>query len=241
MAIDLESLAGFPSELQAELAPFERRMRRADFLDDLFEHPVGATVVRELDRICVENGVVGHHFTRASRVSIGRDGLVLRSGAEWRSAFMQDHGERFSVEQRKAIEEAWGGYFTREQTNARNGWIWLTATRVPLVDGGADRLLRYFGGEAVYMPLTRMLPVATILAEIGEPLVVAVAMNASEMRVFDEFPWGKAWLSSYHRTLDPRAHRIDWDLRASRAIGPDEIISIRRAANRGSGRQWHLE
>lgn len=135
----------------------------------------------------------------------------VRTCADRQQEFLSRHGDRFSEAQRERIARAWKDYFDRGQTEARNSRIWFNLTLGALANGGADRLLTYFGGEVVYMPLTSDQEVAAVLRTIGQPLIVECALRVGQLHTFSEIPRGRTWLSTYHVTINQGALRCDVD------------------------------
>jgi len=102
-----------------------------------------------------------------------------------------------------------------------------------LRDGGADRLLTYFGGESIYMPLTQDGGIAAVLQTIGEPLIVESELDAGRLHTFSEIPWGKIWLSSYHVAVNREAQQHDVDAYLIESVPADQIITVRVAKPSG--------
>jgi hypothetical protein len=78
-----------------------------------------------------------------------------------------------------------------------------------------------------------MEPIAAILNTIGEPLVVSCRLDVSRACTFTDVPWGKAWLSAYHLTLNPEAHPVDWDVYVTDSVPAERIVTVRRATGAG--------
>lgn len=55
-----------------------------------------------------------------------------------------------SLEEIAAIKAAWASYFNDNLQSTRDNTIWFNFTRYALSNGGADLLLKYYGGEQVY-------------------------------------------------------------------------------------------
>lgn len=233
MTIDLASPSRIPPEILSSLQEYEAAFRREEFLDALLDDRRILGVVEHLNQVCVEQGIVGYHYTRAVREQIVNEGLVAHSGRERRGRFLAEYGPKFMPEDRAAIDSAWKKYFDGRQDSARNGRVWFALTLGALTNGSADRLLSYFGGEGVYMPLTRIDSIAAVLRRIGEPLVVSCRLDATWAKTFIDLPWGKAWLSAHHATRNPTAHRIDCDVYVCGSMPPERIICIRAARDLG--------
>ena len=123
----------------------------------------------------------------------------------------------------------WDSYFDQCQTQARDGRVWFALTLTPLRDGGADRLLTYFGGESIYMPLTQDEEISAVLKTIGEPLIVESELDAGKLRTFSEIPWGKIWVSSYHAAVYRKASQFDVDGYLTEPVPANRVVAVRVA------------
>ena len=217
------------------LGGFGAKFRRTRELDTLLSIPVIADVTRQLNDICLANGILAYHYTRAYRDRIAADGLVVGTGDDRRAEFLLTHGHLFTPDQLFAIRSAWEGYFDRIQNAGRDGRAWFSPSLAPLKERGIERLLKYFGGEVIYMPLVSIPSVAKVLEGIGRPLVVKARLDASRTYAFGEVPWGRIWLSAYHRILNRRAYPVLPDLRVQEDVAAGKILTITDATELG----WH--
>jgi len=215
-----------PADILSRLEDHVLLLQRLEFSEQFESHAALHEIVRELDAICESEGIVGVHYTRGERERFLVEGLVPRSGAERREQFLKDHGHRFRTAQRERLVSGWQSYFDREQNRVRDGRIWFNLTRVALSNGGAQPLLSHYGGEVVYMPFSSDSEIESILSEIGSPLLVECALQTDSVRTFCQHPWGRTWLSSYHRSVNPAAHQWDVDLYTEEPVLPNEILNI---------------
>lgn len=230
MAIRLDSPMGMSHDINAVLSVHSAAFRDNRHVERLLDIGPLRDVCAELNRICSESGVVGFHFTRANRLSILKHGLLKANGEERRAEFLKTYGDLFSESQRERLEAAWSLYFQGSQNESRNGYVWFNLTKEALKDGGAESLLRYFGGESIYMPVTADPEIAAVLQGIGEQLVVECVLDVGQSNAFHEYPWGIVWLSSYHCSLNHDAIQFDQDVRVTYSIPPADIVSISHAA-----------
>lgn len=237
--IDLTSIDSMPGEILARLKPYRETFLRACHIEECLDHDEVLSIVRDLNDRCIEADIIGYHFTRSFKERILAQGLVAKAGKDRRAAFLKEFGNLLSASQLRDIEEAWTCYFAGDQT-PRDERVWFNLTLDALGDGAADRLLRHFGGEVIYMPLADNQVVAPILRSIGDALVVTCALEASSMTAFTEHPWGEVWLGAYHRGLNPSAERVDRDIYMSRSLPPERILSIREAHESGVPRSWRI-
>ena len=80
------------------------------------------------------------------------------------------------------------------------------------------------------MSLTKYSDIGDILQSIGSPLVVKCKLNAKELKTFSINPFGKAWLSNYHREINKDTYFFDIDTYLEVAVSPDNIISLTEQA-----------
>jgi hypothetical protein len=233
MPIDLRNPSAIPPRLISDLKSFNSRLAREEFLDPLLEDSRFLAIARELNDLCEREGVVGFHFTRSFSEKIKSEGLRSSTGAEWREAFLHEHGARFTADQVDRIKRVWAGYFDTQQDQARDRRVWFNLTINALTDGGAHRLLAHFGGEVVYMPLCSDEEMAQILCQIGRPLVVECDLDTSKLSTFGDNPWSQVLLSSYHRTINSDAYVFDRDCRMLESLPADRVISIHEATDLG--------
>jgi hypothetical protein len=142
---------------------------------------------------------------------------------------MRRFGERFTAAQRDAIQAAWAQHFTAGQREVRDSRVWFNFTTSPLDNGGADRLLTYYGGEQVYLPIRELPGIGETLRSIGQPLIVQCELVPTGLHAFIEHPWGSIVTSSYHRLVNPKAQptkHSDQDGWQSVSVPPGRILEV---------------
>jgi len=231
--IDLSSAEAIPSEPLSRLQAFRGQLRGSRSLESLLENRAFLAIARDLNEHCEREGVIGYHYTRSFPERIVANGLTARTGAERRNEFLAEHGHRFSAAQRSLIEPSWASYFDRGQDRARDGKVWFCLTLKELRGSGTDRLLGHFGGEVVYKAFREHSEIASVLASIGEPLVVTCAVPAYRASTTRRYPWGSVWLSAYHRTLNANAEVMDCDCWLLESVPPERIIRVQHAGELG--------
>jgi hypothetical protein len=240
MAIRLTSLDQMPDDIKRSLRRFDSLFGKTEFIEKVLENPELYKIANDLDRLCMEEGVIGFHFTRAVVDEIQARGLEICSGDERRHQFLAKYGDHFSGAQRDRIRHAWSNFFDSAQNGSRDGRIWFNLTLDALDNGGADFLFTYFGGEAINMALTDDVEIAAVLRTLGQPLIVESALRTKELHTFSEIPWGKTWLSSHHVSINNEASRYDVDAYAIEPILTDHIVCIRVARQHSSPGRWRL-
>lgn len=226
MAFDLAQTENIPQDILSVLAAYHELLGAAEFLDELLERQDIFEIADALNGLAEEAGVVGYHYTRSSRCSIEASGLISKSGEERRREFLEEYGDYFTLRQRERMEATWDAYFDERQNRVRDHRIWFNLTKFALEDGGAAPLLSNYGGEVVYMPLALDCEIAMTLASIGEPMVIRCSLDTKDLDTFSSTPWGKVWLSSYHRSVNPNAHQTDFDVYTTHPVHPERILSI---------------
>ncbi|HAD08366.1 MAG TPA: hypothetical protein DCF62_02685 [Porticoccaceae bacterium] len=237
MIIDLTRPQDLPNRFVHRLNAIDDLCRNNEFSEVLVEISDVSILVREIDAYCHENEIVGIHYTRAVPGSIKERGLLIRSGSEIRSAFLEEHGHRFTSEEITLIKDRWESYFAGMQRSARDNRIFFNFTESALGNGGAEYLIGLYGGEQVAMCFELEDPIGIKLAEIGEPLIVRCALNPSDVKTFMEYPWGKILVSSYHLSKNSEAYGIDQDGYQSVAVAPEKIVEVKALTNQ-STRTW---
>lgn len=226
MAIQMRSTTQIPQRIRQRLRRFNSVLARCELAEQLLEDDNLHRIALELNGMCLREGLVGYHYTRASHEKIADRGLQLSCGADRRQKFMSEYGHLFSEAQRKRIKKMWCGYFDVSQNYGRDNRIWFNCTLNALKGRGADRLLAYFGGESIYMPLTQNNEIAAVLKTIGQPLIVEVELQADKLHTFSNIPWGTIWLSSYHVSVNQKAQQHDVDAYVMEPVMPANIVSI---------------
>lgn len=226
MAIKIHSVAQIPREVLASLESFTGFFRKLNHSEQLLAIPALLQIAKQLDGICIREGVYGYHYTRAEKESIEQRGLLALSGDERRRDFLERYGHLFTDEQRRRILEKWRYYFTPGMRCSRDHKIYFNFTLDALKDIGAEYLLACYGGEVVNMPLCDDPELEAILKTIGTPMIVECILDAAVITTFVEYPWGRIWLSSYHVTLNPNAFQWDQDGYQEISVRPEQISSI---------------
>ena len=226
MAHRLDTITSLPHALLRDLSRFNIELASCDLLEEALEiEPIDRIAVA-LNSECLECGVVGFHYTRAIASEIVTSGLRPSAGADRRAGFLDVYGDLFTASQLARVQRLWSEYFDDDAAEYRDGRIWFNFTTLALHNGGAQRLLDYFGGEQIYMPLTDDRELAAILRGIGEPLIIEAHLDANSITAFCGIPWGSVWLSTYHHSVNPRACQRDVDAYVRDAIPSSRLRVI---------------
>src|SRR5690606_31236372 len=162
------------------------------------------------DHFCMEQRVVGIHYTRAVKEDIERKGLLIRTGEEIRTEFVQRFGATSSSSELETLQSLWASHQST-QADIRDSRLWFNFTLNALSGSGATFLLGMYGGEQIHMGIDLQTKLGRKLASIGEPLIVRCALDPSKIRTFIQYPWGKILISAFHLSVNPTAIPVDQD------------------------------
>ncbi len=154
----------------------------------------------------------------------------MLDGKRHRERFLEEFGNRFTVDEKNRLEQGWEAYFPSLQDLLREGRIWFCMSRYLVVNErrGTENFFRFFGGEAVFKPFMHdgsNADIAGRLEQIGSPVVVEVMIDPNEVHSRQSF--GMDLLSHYHRTVNPEAHIFSSEGYIGRDCRPDEILAVR--------------
>ena len=82
-----------------------------EHLENIREIPAVASLIKDIDRFCSENMVIGFHYTRAIPEDILTQGLQPRSGEEIRAQFLSRFAHMFTPVEISAIKAACATYY----------------------------------------------------------------------------------------------------------------------------------
>lgn len=225
--IDFESLNTFPDELLHELKAHEAIFRGYEFLEELTEdNKQIRTTVSKLNYYCMDNLVVGYHYTRGFRDDFLKHGLLSQDGGNIRDAFLEKYTDLFSKDELVELKAIWDRSFDKNMKKTRDRRIFFNLTLTAFPNNGAENLLRFYGGEQVYFYLMQDETISSKLKEIGKPMIIRAILNPRDLEAYGQL--GKIAVSSYHKSVNPNAHRCDTDAHTTESIGPDliEIIDV---------------
>ena len=223
--LNLCTLAGFPSFFFEEMEKHTELLLNKEFSDELIYNPVFQELIERITTFSKDCNIIGFHYTRADKEDIIKSGLKSRSGQEIREAFLSRYGSLFTAEELDTIKKSWNAYFNRTMVESRDHRIFFNLTTTALFDSGAEPLLKYYGGEQVYMPLKGYPTIAKKLQNIGTPLLIKAILDPHQLQLFDFEDVIKIALASYHRLLRHDAKQCDIDCFQTSSI-PTRLIKI---------------
>ena len=221
--LNLCTLAGFPPFFFEEMEKRTKLLLNTEFSDELVENPVFQELIERITEFSKDCNIIGYHYTRANKEDILKEGLKSKSGQEIRETFLSRYSGLFTVEELETIKKLWDAYFDRIMVESRDHRIFFNLTTTALFDGGAEPLLKYYGGEQVYMPLQRESSIAQKLQSIGTPLLIKVILDPKQLSNFYEDDIAKIAISSYHRNKNNNADQYDRDVYQQQPISPRQI------------------
>lgn len=226
MNIDLCKPLNLPKEFVTRLKSIESLCIKCEFSEGLVGNPNVSSLVRDINKFCCENRIIGVHYTRALPDSIRSKGLLIRNGMEIREGFLSEHGELFTQKELSIIRYRWDNYFFHDDNSNGNN-VFFNFTEVELGRAGTKYLLGMYGGEQVSMCFEPDELIGIKLGKIGEPLIVRCSLEPKNIEIFGDYPWGKVLVSSFHLLINPKAYRIDYDGYQAFPVKPEDIIEIR--------------
>lgn len=227
MVVDLENLSGLPKEFIKRLKTYDTIFMQYNFLEHFEDNENIYQLIIDINNFCLENKVIGYHYSNGMENDFLEKGIMIRSGKEIRQDFIERHFYLFSKEEQNQILFKWKERFDDEDAEVRDNCIFFNFTKGALKDGGAELLLRYYGGEQVYFPIFQLPQIGTKLENIGIAMILKCTLNPKDINTFIEYPWGKITVSGYHRIVNPVAHEVDQDGCQRVGVSPENIEIIK--------------
>lgn len=221
--VDLQRPELLPETFRERLDSIKAICRNEKFSEELVQHPDVRNLVIDIDSYCMQNRVMGIHYTRAIRADIEQKGLLIRTGAEIRDEFIRRFGHKFEEDELEWLQTKWSSHQAK-QSNIRDSMLWFNFTLNAYGGSGSKYLLGMYGGEQIHMGIELDTPIGSKLACIGEPLIVKCALDPQKVKTFIDHPWGKILVSSFHLSVAPGAYRIDQDGKITQSILPQDLV-----------------
>lgn len=209
--IDLEKLIGLSPRYLEQLDKRKDLFAGSDSFERINVDDDIHFLIEQIDDYCNNNLILGYHYTRALENGILKNGLLVRTGSEIRNEFIKNHQSIFSKSEMDEILNAWERSFDKQDEEVRDNRIWFNFTKNALKNGGAELLLKYYGGEQIYAPIYQIKGIGNKLRKIGVPLIVKCILKPQGITTSTEYPWGKIAVSSYHRLQNLEALVFDQD------------------------------
>ncbi|MBN2570480.1 MAG: hypothetical protein JXA68_00010 [Ignavibacteriales bacterium] len=227
MVVDFEDLTGIPKEFIIRLKCYESIFMEYDFLEHFQDVENIHQLINEINDYCLDNKIIGYHYTNGFVNGFKEKGILVRSGKEIRQEFVERHFHLFTKEEQNQILDKWEKRFEEEDQRVRDNCVFFNFTKDALKNSGAELLLKYYGGEQIYFPIFQIPEIGKKLEKIGIPLILRCKLNPNVINTFIEYPWGKIAVSRYHRKVNPEAHQIDQDGYQYIGVHPEDIEIIK--------------
>ncbi len=228
-SIALDSIAAMPPALRKVMKPLRDDFLRHHHVDSFARRPAARDVMTKLAAYLDERGVIGIHYTRAEREDIATGGLICGAGAIRRTWFLERYGNRFSPGEIKAIKAGWRKRYDAHENSIRDHRVFFNLTSQALTSGGAEPLLKNFGGETIFMGLLDLPEIMAKMRTLGSPLIVKCRLQPSRLVSIWERPAALVWLSAYHATVNREAALYDVDVHTTASLPRSDIISVELA------------
>lgn len=244
--IFLDECDWFPADARTKLREHRQVLGKASDMEELSRLPWARQVALQLDAVARANRVVCYYCTREIEPGyLKSHGLPTLTLEGHQRAFLKSAGSRFTPDEIASIRDAWNHYWAPFKCQDKPVKTLLTLDRrAPRTD--LSRGQWFFGGAAVFYPLTHIEPIARKLAGIGEPVVARIALPGFEIRTSGDCGLGRAALSHYHCTINPMASRDGPEGYVKRTIRPSDVREVIHWSTyldtefeRGSDLPWH--
>ena len=226
MTINLENLEGLPKEYISELKKFDQIFKTHRFLENYENNENINNLILEINNFCLQNKIIGFHYTNAIESDIIENGMIIRSGTEIRNNFMERFFHLFDYNEQELIKEKWLSRFGEKDTESRDFRTFFNFTKDAIFNGGAELLLEYYGGEQIYFPIFSLPKIGEKLKKIGKPMILKCTLDPNEIKTFIENPWGKIIVSSYNKKVNPEAYLVDQDGYQKKGVKSENIEII---------------
>lgn len=224
--IRLEDPFALPAHLRKTLETLRPLLLKERFFESILRRPPIAEIVEELEAHLSACEIHAYHCTREPYPGFfEHHGLRLTDIKSHQAEFLVTHGHLFSTSQLSAVQRRWQAYFgSGGQAKSRNGRIWACLSRSLLRDPGVEGFFQYYGGEAIYKPLLMEPEIVAILASIGRPVVVEIAMAANQLKAYG--PLAHTAISQYHKSVRPDAWAYTSEACCRVPIPPEKVIRV---------------
>jgi hypothetical protein len=226
MVKNFENLSGLPKDFIKRLKLHDSLFIQNNFLENIEDDESIHQLIIEIDNYCLDNKIIGYHYTNGNEYDFLEKGLIIRSGKEIRQDFVKENFHLFSKEEQDLILRKWKERFDEEESEKRDNCLFFNFTLGAIKDGGAELLLSYYGGEQVYFPIFQLPIIGEKLKNIGIPIILKCTINPKEINTFIVYPWGKIAVSSYHRKVNRTAYLVDQDGYQKVSVNPENIEII---------------
>jgi hypothetical protein len=223
--VDLNDLNGLPDKFFKKLNRNKNIFLKTHFFDEIKDNDVIENLINEINEYCKSNFIIGYHYTNANPEDIFSNGILSRTGEEIINDLINKYGKLFSIEEINLIKLQWEKYYTAIQKETRDKMIYFNFTLDAFPGPGTEELLKYFGGEQLYMAID-IESVWKKLEQVGMPLIIKAALEPKDIYPNVGCIWGEIAVSTYHKMQNPKACRKDIDGYQIRPVVSSRIYDI---------------
>jgi hypothetical protein len=227
MVVDLENLDGLHKEFRNRFIKYDSIFTNCEHVEHYYDNCEILRLIIDINNYCLKNQIIGYHYTNAIENDILKNGIIIRDGKDIRNDFINRYFHLFTENEKKQILQKWKEYFIDNKIKFRDSRVFFNFTKNALINGGADLLLNYYGGEQIYFPLYKEPYIGGKLKQIGTPMILKCILNPNDIKTFIEYPWGKIAISSYNRIKNPNAYVVDQDGYQKVGVKPENIVIIK--------------
>ena len=213
-----------------KLECFESVFLRCVDVESLKEDQGLREVVDELEEYLRKQPICAYHCTREPAPGyFKQQGLRLTNLKAHQDEFLATFGHYFTASEVVELREAWDRHFVAgKQVKHREGMIWFCLTKETANSSGTDSFFKFFGGEAIFMPLKRHPTIADKLAKLGAPVVVSVRLLAGTSTPHRSL--AMPLVSAYHRTLRPDAQPWPAETYIRQPVDSHDVLAVTKAS-----------
>ncbi|QES93110.1 hypothetical protein F0358_10530 [Empedobacter brevis] len=227
--VNLETLEGVPSDIDKRICDLENYFLKYEVFEEYENISEVLNLNNDINKFCNDKFIVGFHYSNTIPEKIISLGLISRNGEEIRKTFIDEYSHIFTSDEIKIINRNWELYYDEFQSNVRNKKIYFNFTLNSLYNKESDKLLKYYGGEQIFMGLLNEPHLLEKLTSIGQPLIIEVLLKTNEIKTIRKSPWGRILISTYHKRFNRNNNNIlreDQDGYTLHKIKPTRIHKI---------------
>ncbi|MGD0280663.1 MAG: hypothetical protein ABSC11_15355 [Smithella sp.] len=227
LPLHLDASDWWPNGMMESLLSHHDILLSNNYMENLIESEPFCSIAEELNAFILKHKVVGYHCTKESEKGyFEKCGIRVLDRKNHQNKFLKKFSSQFSVEDLNLLKQAWESYFSIGQDYGRNGKIWFCLAPDQVISYGTKDFFTYFGGEAIYKPIKDYSSITQILRNIGNPVIVKVAIDPNDLHTFSQVPFAINTLSLFHQRQNPKAYIHSREGYLMHDVTPNEIICV---------------
>jgi hypothetical protein len=206
-----------------------------NFMERLLELSKFKELIAEVEEYILSRRVRAYHCTKELEPDFFRDrGLRPLSMQEHINEFLENVVSHRKPELLGRFRSVYDRWLQSSQRPRREGKIAFCMSPYLVKDSGNSSFFEYYGGEALYWPL--IFPNQRVdqvddecldfLGELGRPVVVEVAVPASDFTTFKEYAFAQDILSHYAKRHNSEFVADSLEAFLERSAQPSEIVTV---------------